>query len=314
MKFVILTTSEFGLSVADAILDNGHSVVAMISMPKKFLPNNSVNVEQFAIQNNISYHEYQDINSKHSVSTIQNYDPDYIFSSWPKIIAKEVLDLSKFFSIGSHPTELPFNRGRHPLHWIINLGIQETHLSFFKIDEGIDTGDIILQHPVKVGKKDTIIELNHKINKAAYEASKILCKKLILEFNLSGKSQNHNIANYWRMRTPHDVTIDPRMPADLIINIVNSFTKPYPCANLIFKKYIIKIEKATIVKTAQSLIEVKRIEPGRLISIDANKITLKAADKIIVLSCLGSLPKEIKEADYIHPPSKYVMEYNVEIS
>ena len=93
---------------------------------------------------------------------------------------------------------------------------------------------------MQVGNEDTIVNINSIVNLAAYEGTKILCKKLISEHGPSKLKQNHEMANYWRMRTPHDVTIDLRMPASSIIKLVRSFTLPYPCANLIFNKYVIK--------------------------------------------------------------------------
>ena len=79
------------------------------------------------------------MNSAESLEYIRDKAPDYIFSSWPKLINNDVLAAPRYFVIGTHPTELPRNRGRHPLHWIIDLGIMKTSLSFFMMDQGIDT-------------------------------------------------------------------------------------------------------------------------------------------------------------------------------
>ncbi len=312
IKFVVLSTSQFGINSANAILESGHEISAIISMPKISLPNNSANIKQYATQKNISFHEFLDINSPNSIKILRQIDPDYIFVSWPKIIGKEVLDIPKNFCIGSHPTALPFNRGRHPLHWIIDLGIHETKLSFFELDEGYDTGNIILQYPIQIANDDTITDVDSKVNLAAYEGTKILCLKLILELSYSKEKQNHELANYWRMRTPHDVTLDLRMPAASIIKLVRSFTLPYPCANLIFNKHVIKIKKVTVIKTEKSSEDLQRIEPGRIISVDSSKITAKAGDNIIELFSIDPLPKEMTTAQYIHPPSKYIMQYDLE--
>jgi methionyl-tRNA formyltransferase len=310
-KFVILGTSQFDIYSANAILDSGHQVSAMISMPENSLPDNSAKIEQYATQKNIPYHEILDINSPKSIEVLRQLEPDYIFTSWPKIVGKQVLDVPGFFFIGTHPTALPFNRGRHPLHWIIDLGIPETKLSFFKMDEGIDTGNIILQYPFQITDDDTIADVNSKMNSAAYEGTKILCQKFISEPNCSGEKQKHELTNYWRMRTPHDVTIDLRMPADLIMKIVRSFTLPFPCANLIFDNYVIKIKEVTLMKTEKYCEDLQRIEPGRIISIDCSKITAKAGDKIIELLSIDPLPKEMTKAKYIHPPSKYIMQHDI---
>ena len=127
----------------------------------------------------------------------------------------------------------------------------------------------------------------------------------------SVKIQNHKLANYWRKRTSHDVTLDLRMPADLIIRIVRSFTLPYPCANLIWKKHTIKIEKAKVVKTALLGEELKRIEPGKIISAEDNTINIKVDDEIIELVSIDPIPNELLSVKYIHPPSLYINKYNI---
>ena len=187
IKFVILSTSQIGISCANALLECGHEVLAIISMPRDSLPNNSANLEKYAKQKNLPYHEFLDINSPNSIKILSQLKPDYIFSSWPKIIFKEVLNIPNNFTIGSHPSALPFNRGRHPLHWIIDLGISETKLSFFKMSEVVDDGDIILQYPFKIDSDDEIEDVNSNMNLAAYDSTKILCQKLISDPGYSGE-------------------------------------------------------------------------------------------------------------------------------
>ena len=221
------------------------------------------------------------------------------------------LNVPKHFCIGTHPTDLPFNRGRHPLHWSIASGIQETKLSFFRMEEGIDTGNILLQVPFTISTNDTINDANDKMNHAAYIGTRELCKKFQLYPSYQGEKQNHNLSNYWRKRTLHDVTLDLRMPADLIIRIVRSFTLPYPCAKLLFREHIIKIEKAKVLKTALHTEELKRIEPGKIISAEDNIINIKVDDEIMELVCIDLIPDELLSVKYIHPPSLYINKYNI---
>ena len=101
------------------------------------------------------------------------------------------------------------------------------------------------------------------------------------------------------------------MPADLIIRIVRSFTLPYPCANLIFREHIIKIEKAKVVNTTLKAKELKRIEPGKIISAEDNTINIKVDDEIMELVCIDLIPDELLSAKYIHPPSMYINKHNI---
>ena len=99
--------------------------------------------------------------------------------------------------------------------------------------------------------------------------------------------------------------------ADLIIRIVRSFTHPYPCANLIWKKHTIKIEKAKVVNTTLKAKELKRIEPGKIISAEDNTINIKVDDEIIKLVSIAPIPDDLLSVKYIHPPSMYINKHNI---
>ena len=311
MRFVVLGTSQFSITTSDAILGSGGDVVAIVSMPKDSLPNNSTDILSYAKSKDIKYIETDDINSSKSIKILSNYRADFIFVSWPKIVKANVLDIPKYFCIGTHPTNLPYNRGRHPLHWIITLGISESKLSFFRMDEGIDAGDILLQVPFAISADNTIKDLNDKINHAAYEGTRKLCQNFHSQPSYPGVKQNHKLANYWRKKTPHDITLDLRMPANMIIRIVRSFTLPYPCANLIFRTHTLKIKKAKVVKTVLQAEELKRIEPGKIINAEENRIIVKVDNELIELVCLAQIPDELLSAKYIHPPSMYINNHNI---
>jgi len=314
MNVIVLGTSHFTLSCAKAIIDSQVRLSGLISMPAHAVPLNSADVSGFAREQVIPYHEIEDINSSASLKVLRSYAPDYIFSSWPKLLTKDVLDVPRWFVIGTHPTELPFNRGRHPLHWIIVQGISETKLSFFQVDESIDTGKILLQVPVVINRDDSIVDLIAKVNAAGYDGTQQLFRRLVENPAYEGVEQNHGLANYWRKRTPHDVTLDFRMSSDSVVRIVRSLMPPYACANLIFEKYVIKIRQAALPSIIMSPSELERIEPGKIISTDNRRIRIKAADGIVELEYVGQLPESLLRAKYLHPPSKYFSQWAEELS
>jgi len=309
----MLGTSEFNLCCTQALLDTGGEICAMISMPEDARPNNSADVENFAKSNGIPYHDIENINSSQSLKLLSSYSTDYIFVSWPKILKEKILEIPINYCIGTHPTDIPFNRGRHPLHWLIALGISETKLSFLRMDKGVDTGDIILQVPFSISPDDLIGDVVNKMNTAAYEGTVRLHEKLLTNPSYSGIKQNHTLANYWRKRTPHDIVIDLRMSSDFILRTVQSFTLPYPCAKLIFENNVIKIISASPVHVEMRHEQIRRLEPGRIISINNNTIRVKVDDRIIALECVGKIPEMLLKAKYIHPPSKYISEHDIKL-
>ena len=143
MKFIVVGTIEITKECARALLESDVKLCALITLKKDLLPNNSVDIVAFGKDINIPVHTVTDINDAESISIIKKYNPDYIIGSWPRLFKEELIGLPKFECIGMHCTDLPYNRGRHALHWLISLGIAETALSFFNIDIGVDTGKIL---------------------------------------------------------------------------------------------------------------------------------------------------------------------------
>lgn len=309
MKIVVVATTELGACCSRGFLEEGASIDAYINLIPELRPLNAFNAEDFVSKHSIPYHTIHNINDRKSIDLIQSYNPDYLFVSWPKLLNSEVLNIPKNCVIGTHPTELPYNRGRHPLHWLIVQGYDKSFLSFFRMDEGVDSGNLLLQVPFSISVEDTINDLNSKMNEKGYEGSKLLAKKLTEDPGYKGIEQDQTKKNLWRARTPHDSIIDFRVSADFLIRTVRSFTFPYPCASLLFKNHLIKVEKAEIALTQYTTDELKRMEPGKILVCSGKAISVKAYDHVVVLTAVEPLPEVLCKAQYIHPPTKYLLEY-----
>lgn len=309
MRFVVLGTSEFAKQCVNGLIDGGQQVLLLVSLRKELRPENSIDLKEFTTEKGIDYLEIEDINSQESIIAIKAYAPDVIFSAWPKILKQPILRVPRFCVIGSHPTALPFNRGRHPLHWEIVLGFSKSVLSLFRMDEGVDTGRILLQVPYEISPDDTISDLVTRVNSVAYNGLCQLGQILATASVPEGIEQDHGKTNYWRKRTRHDITIDLRMSAEHIIKTVRSFTFPYPCAMLLFDKYVLHVVHASLAPTVFSLEELQCMEPGKIIRASGRRIRVKAIDEIVDLICQESLPTSLLSAKYIYPPTKYLVEY-----
>jgi methionyl-tRNA formyltransferase len=286
----------------------------MVSMPKESLPDNSIDLSSFADSVDAAYLEFADINSADSIAALGSYDPDYLLVSWPRILKPETLVVPRYFCIGTHPTALPQNRGRHPLHWTLALGIRETQLSFFRLDEAVDTGDILLQVPLPAFESDSIQDLVERTADIGYEGARRLYKMLVAEPDFSGVTQHHGAANTWRKRTPHDVTLDPRMSAGAIVRTVRSFAPPYPGAIMRFNEHEVRIARASIVShpsAPDGSLELRQMEPGKVISAYGRLFKIKAEDAIVELEAIDNLPDRLLKAKYIHPPTRYISDAGI---
>lgn len=311
LNFVVLGTSELTLCLAKNVIKNGCRIVALVSMPKEHRPNNSVGIADFAAKQSIPYFEFEDINSPESKKIITEIAPDFILSSWPKMIDKSIISIPKRMVIGSHPAALPYNRGRHPLHWHIALGIKDTFISFFNMDEGVDSGNILIQEPFSIEESDNINDANNKMVDAASFGLRKLIEILKKDHSYAGKTQDQTKASVWRKRDAFDVMIDFRMSIRMIKRLIRSFSYPYPCAKLIYKTDSIKISSFGSIKYNDE--NTIRLMHGEILKIIDRSLFIKADDGVIELISLYDLPDSIKEAKFISPPGKYLMEYKEEL-
>jgi methionyl-tRNA formyltransferase len=223
-----------------------------------------VNLSSIAEVNDIEYKYVKDINAPHILKWIKSLEPEVIYCfGWSSLIKKELLNLSNLGVIGYHPAELPMNRGRHPLIWALVLGLERTASTFFKMDEGADSGDILSQYFIPIERDDYAADLYKKIIESA--------KKQVQEFThqLAKRQhtftvQNHSKANLWRKRGITDGRIDFRMSSDSIYNLIRGLSKPYVGAHIDFQ------EKECKVWTAKTCDEVyPNFEAGKVLEINS---------------------------------------------
>lgn len=272
-RCVVIGTTNSAIALAEGVLACGEELVAMVSLTKELLPNNSVDIESFAKSVGTPYYEVDNINN--FTELFSGFNMDYLLVSWPRILKANIYTLPKIATIAAHATDLPKNRGRHAGHWYKVLGLKEGALSFFSVDSGVDTGEIVLKLPFEILKSDTINTINKKIEKL----SKVGIEKILKNPSLvQDKQAQRGVANYWRKRNMHDVLIDVRMPSDYIIALVDSFSPPYPCAQLIYESKMFAIHKAERVDK-----KCENIEYGKVFLLEDSSITLKCGDGAIKL-------------------------------
>lgn len=304
MKILGLGTSKFLIYALKGFKEAGFEILGVVSLKKNLLPDNSVDLKKFTSRNKYNYFETADINSKSSLQYINNLQPDLIFSNWPKIISKNLT--KNFYIIGCHPTNLPNNRGRHPIQWTITQSIKKSKLSFFLMDEGVDSGNLILQLPFAINKNDDINSVNERLNELGRIGSKKIGLKFFRGKKITTLKQSKKNINYWRKKDRHDVIIDFRMRANEISSVVRSFTSPYPCSFFIFDDNIIKVSRCEVVK--KPLIKKENIEPGKILKVERTNIIIKCHDEFLKLEVNSNL-NNIKFGKYIYPPTKYIMRY-----
>jgi len=294
MKIIFVSGVNFGHSLLQHILENNWRVEAVFSYDesKSKFYSDMINFDSLTSKYGIKNIKVQNINDKDNIEIIKEIAPDIILvMGWSQLLKVDTLKIPKIGIIGSHPTELPKFRGRAPIPWSIIKNLKESALTFFWIEEGTDTGNILDQQKFFISEEDNATSLYEKITN--------LGKKMIIE-NLNRikkgeisktKQDESKFIENWSKRTPEDGHIDWSQTAKEIHTLIRASTHPYPGAFTYFKKKKLLIWKSIVLNESVQ-------EPGKILDIDKNGIQIGTGNGVIKLLNIdleGSKAHTIKE-------------------
>ncbi len=280
MRIVFIGSVKFSESALGKLIGLGAEVVGVVT--KRTAPSNSdfCDLEPLAQKNKIPVFHTKDINSEDSEAWIKKHSPELIIClGWSNILKSNILDIPPMGVLGFHPSLLPYNRGRHPLIWALALGLSETGSTFFFMDEGVDTGDIVSQERVEILNEDDAGTLYSKITDTALAQIENFYPQ-ITNREFKRIPQLKNVGNVWRKRGQRDGEIDFRMSPEAICGLVRALTKPYVGAHLRFQGHEIKIWKAKALPIKGSC----NLEPGLVLDVsNAGVIAVKTGGGVVEL-------------------------------
>lgn len=164
MKIVFMGTPDFAVPCLEKLIEAGHQVEAVFTQPDKPVGRRQVltppPVKQCAVNHNIKVYQPEKIKGSDTLEIINDISPDVIIVvAYGKILPKDILVSAKYGCINVHASLLPLYRGAAPIQWAVLNGDKETGVSIMQMDEGIDTGDILLTEKTEIGVNETSAEL-----------------------------------------------------------------------------------------------------------------------------------------------------------
>ena len=271
MRVVFIGAVKFSARALEVLIDMPIQLVGVCTLKESTFNTDHVDLRPIAEKKNIPVRYTPDINSEANLSWIRSLEPEAIFCfGWSRLIRKNLLDLPPLGVIGFHPAALPANRGRHPIIWALVLGLQETASTFFYMDEGADSGDIISQEYLIITDSDDAGILYEKITQTALKQLREFVPRLA-QGNCQRMLQDTTRANVWRKRGKPDGCIDWRMAAISIQNLVRGLSRPYVGAHFECEGEEIKVWRTSVEKDA-----LENIEPGKVLECSENGILVKA--------------------------------------
>lgn len=284
MRIFFIGTVEFSYITLQALLESGAQVVGVATKSESAFNTDFKDLRPLCERYNIPCITVTDINQPQHIAVIKQLLPDVIYCfGWSNLLGLPLLTLAPKGVIGFHPARIPANKGRHPIIWTLCLGLKSTASTFFFMDEGADTGDILSQVEIQVTDDDDAASLYHKITVVAITQILDFTEKLKLETNQRIKQIGRG--NTWRKRNRKDGEIDFRMSSKNIFNLVRALTRPYVGAHVLIKGNEYKVWKVEIAELGA-----ENDEPGKILAVDSGILSIKTGDGAIRI-----LEHDIKE-------------------
>jgi len=199
-KIIFMGTPDFSVPSLKALIHHSHNIQAVITQPdrpkgrgKKMIPSP---VKQVATQNRLEVLQPEKVSDRNFCDLIRDKAPDIlIVVAFGQLLKKDLLTVPGWGSLNIHASLLPKYRGAAPIHWAILNNEPRTGLTAMHIDEGLDTGPMLLQEEIPVGINETAGELHDRLARLSGD---FLIKTLeaLIKNQLTGKPQDHSMASY----------------------------------------------------------------------------------------------------------------------
>lgn len=195
MNIIFMGTPDFARDSLEAIYNKGHNIQAVVTNPDKPKGRGmkliSSPVKEFAIEKGLKIYQPEKVrNNEEFINEIKSYNPDVLcVVAYGKILPKEVLDIPKYGAINVHGSLLPKYRGAAPIQWAVINGEKETGITTIFMDEGMDSGDIILKERTEIDSNETTGMLWNRLSKIG---ANLLVKTLNEIEDASKKIQSNN--------------------------------------------------------------------------------------------------------------------------
>lgn len=232
MKTIFMGTPEFAIPSLKAVSKNTDLKLIFTKEDKRNARGNKIiysPVKQFGLDNDIEVIQPKRMKDEEVIDKIKEVNPDLIVVvAYGKILPKEIIDIPKYGIINVHSSLLPKYRGASPIHSAILNGDKESGVSIMYIEEGLDSGDVILKETCEITEDDTLGTLHDRLKElGAIGLEKAL--KLIEVGEVKAEKQDDSKATFVKPITKEQAKIDWNNTKEVIFNQIRGLN-PFPGA------------------------------------------------------------------------------------
>ena len=249
MRIIFMGTPDFSVGTLEALVEAGHEVCLVVTQPDKpkgrgkemqYTP-----VKEAALKHGIEVYQPRRIREAECVEKLRQYNADImVVIAFGQIIPKEILEMVPYGCVNVHASLLPKYRGAAPIQWSIIDGEVVTGVTTMQMDEGLDTGDMLLKTEVPITAEETGESLHDKLAKAGAALCVETLAKL-QEGSIIPEKQGESPTVYAKMLDKKLGNIDWTKSAVEIERLVRGLNS-WPSAYTYWNKKVVKIWKASV--------------------------------------------------------------------
>lgn len=296
MNIVFMGTPEFAVPCLKRLISDGHNVSGVFTQPDR--PKGRGHRVQFspvkivAQENDIEVYQPLKMRDGEALSILKELNPELIIVvAYGQILPKEILEFPKYGCINIHASVLPRYRGAAPIQWCVLNGEKISGVTSMQMNEGLDTGDILLSRSTDISENDTAGDLHDKLSEIGAEVMSETIE-LLIEDKLQPIRQDDSLSNYSPMLSKDLCPVDWTKSAAEVHNQIRGLS-PWPVATAEYNGKIYKLHK--------SALSGKTTKPaGTIIEAD-KKLCVACGDgnavEILVIQAQGK--KAVNSADFL---------------
>jgi len=261
MRLVFMGTPEFSVNTLSMLGEVGNEICAVFTQPDK--PKNrgkqimTSPVKDYAVGHNIPVYQPRSLrkgeDAEESLRALREINPDAIVVvAYGQILPKEILELPRFGCINSHASRLPKYRGAAPIQRCIQDGETETSLCTMKMDEGLDTGDIIMRRDVVITPEMTGTELAAELSRISGE---LMCETLVRLQNGTAMPCGQTYCrepSYAKMITKEELNLDFTLSAKRVYDFIRAMAD-VPCCYTFLDGKRLKVYRSRLTERMSKL-------------------------------------------------------------
>lgn len=300
LKLVFMGTPEFAVPTLKMLLEETeHSVVGVVTQPDKSSGRGQrismPPIKKIALEYDIQLIQPKKI-GKMTRAWLEALQPDCIIVvAYGKILRASVLSIPRLGCINVHASLLPAYRGAAPINWAIINGETQTGITTMHLDEGMDTGDMLLQKTCEILPEDNASSLHDKLAALGAETLKLTLQQ-IGEGTIQPVKQDESKASYAPMLQKSEGIIRWADSAENIHNRIRGL-HPWPGVFTYFRNKRIKLLSSSVREKSNSNTE----KPGTICNVTIDECEVATGEGIIILKEVQPESKKpMKIKDFIN--------------